>query len=198
MPSRSSAARRRTTRRRRLTSHCGLPRPLQQARAPSQQPAFVKVLISLTDVEPAVRINAELERAGVETAVVSPLDDVRGAIRRENPDVIVMTGGLIDPQNVALVREMLWEGVAVVGLADVRDPEIDDRLRSIGFAEVHAKPIVVSEVADAIRRLLDRRRLASLTGLIGQSESIREVLVKVEQIAPVSSTVLIEGESGTG
>ena len=158
----------------------------------------MKVLISLTDVEPAVRLNAELERSGVETAVVSPLDDVRGAIRREKPDVIVMTGALIDPQNVALVREMLWEGVAVVGLADVRDPEIDDRLHTIGYAEVYAKPIVPDEIADAIRRLLDRRRLASLTGLIGQSEGIREVLVKVEQIAPVSSTVLVEGESGTG
>jgi len=158
----------------------------------------LKVLISLTDVEPAVRLNAELERSGVETAVVSPLDDVRGAIRRERPDVIVMTGALVDPQNVALVREMLWEGVVVVGLADVRDPEIDERLRVIWYSEIYAKPIVPAEVSDAIRRVLDRRRLASLTGLIGQSEAIREVLVKVEQIAPVSSTVLIEGESGTG
>jgi DNA-binding NtrC family response regulator len=158
----------------------------------------VKALIFLTDVEPAVRLNAQLERAGVETAVVSPLDDVRGAIRREKPDVIVMTGALVDPQNIALVREMLWEGIAVMGLADVRDPEIDERLRSIGFAEVYAKPIVVDEVADAVRRLLDRQRLSRLTGLIGQSEAIREVLVKVEQIAPVSSTVMIEGESGTG
>ena len=29
-------------------------------------------------------------------------------------------------------------------------------------------------------------------------EAIREVLVQIEQIAPVTSTVLIEGESGTG
>jgi DNA-binding NtrC family response regulator len=158
----------------------------------------LKVVISLTDVEPAVRLNARLEASGVETAVVSPLDDVRGTIRREQPDVIVMTGALVDPQNVALVREMLWDGVAVVGLADVRDPEIDERLRAIGFVEVYPKPIVVDEVVDAIRRLLDRRRLSRLTGLIGQSEAIREVLVKVEQIAPVSSTVLVEGESGTG
>ena len=100
----------------------------------AQRPQLdVKVLITLTDVEPAVRLNAQLERDGVETAVVSPLDDVRGAIRREKPDVIVITGALLDPQNVALVRELLWDGVAVVGLADVRDPEIDERLRAIGF-----------------------------------------------------------------
>ena len=107
----------------------------------------MKVLIWLTDVEPAVRLNAQLERTGVETAVVSPLDDVRGAIRREKPDVIVMTGALVDPQNIALVRETLWEGTAVVGLADVRDPEIDEQLRAIGFVEVYPKPIVVEEVA---------------------------------------------------
>ena len=158
----------------------------------------MQVLISLTDVEPAVRLNKQLEGDGVETDVVSPLDDVRGAIKRGKPDVIVLTGALVDPQNIALVREMLWEGVAVVGLADVRDPEIDERLKAIGFVEIYAKPIVVDEVADAIRRLIDRQRLSRLTGLIGQSEGIREVLVKVEQIAPVSSTVLIEGESGTG
>src|SRR5690349_21425930 len=109
-----------------------------------------------------------------------------------------MTGALIDPQNVALVREMLWEGIAVVGLADVRDPEIDERLKAIGFVEVYAKPIVVDEVAGGIRGILERRRLQQLTGLMGESEAMREVMVQIEQIAPVSSTVLIEGESGTG
>jgi transcriptional regulator with GAF, ATPase, and Fis domain len=63
---------------------------------------------------------------------------------------------------------------------------------------VYPKPILPEEVAGGVRRLLERRRLGELTGLIGESEAIREVLVKVEQIAPVSSTVLIEGESGTG
>jgi two-component system, NtrC family, response regulator len=53
-------------------------------------------------------------------------------------------------------------------------------------------------VAAGVRRLADRQSLARETGLYGESEAIREVLVKVEQMAPVSSTVLIEGESGTG
>jgi transcriptional regulator with PAS, ATPase and Fis domain len=49
-----------------------------------------------------------------------------------------------------------------------------------------------------VRRLLDRHRLATLTGLWGESDAVREVLVQVEQMAPVTSTVLVEGESGTG
>ena len=60
----------------------------------------MSVLITLTDVEPAVRLNAALEQAGVETAVVSPLDDMRAAIRRAKPSVVVFTGGLLDQQNV--------------------------------------------------------------------------------------------------
>jgi DNA-binding NtrC family response regulator len=45
---------------------------------------------------------------------------------------------------------------------------------------------------------MERRRLQQITGLMGESEAMREVMVQIEQIAPVTSTVLIEGESGTG
>jgi len=158
----------------------------------------VKVLILLIDVEPGVRINAVLEQGGVETDVVSPIDDVRGAVRRFKPDVLVVTGTLLDAQNIALVREALWDGIPVVGLSDIGDEAMVVRLRALGYTEVYVKPIVPEDVAAGIRRLADRQALARLTGLYGESGAIREVLVKVEQMAPVSSTVLIEGESGTG
>ena len=158
----------------------------------------MKVLITLADVEPAVRLNAMLEAAGVETALVSPMDDVPAAIEREQPDVIVLTSGLTDVANVQLAKRELWEGAAVVGLADVPDPALHDRLRALGFVEVYGKPVDLDEVFAGIRRILDRRHLSRETGLIGESEGLREVMVKIEQMAPVSSTVLIEGESGTG
>jgi DNA-binding NtrC family response regulator len=156
------------------------------------------VLVTLTDVEPAVRLNARLEAQGLETAVVSPLDDVKGALKRETPEIVVMTGALLDPPNLHLVRQLLWEEVLVVGLADVDEPGLRDRLRRLGYAEVWVKPIEEEEVADGIRRILERHRLQKEVGLVGDSDAIREVLVKIDQIAPVSSTVLIEGESGTG
>ena len=158
----------------------------------------MKVLLTLTDVEPAVRLNKMLEAADVETEVVSPLDDVRAVLARQKPDLIVFTGELRDPSNVALVREQLWAGRAVVGLADTDDPEALERLRGEGYTEVYGKPANLDEVFDGVRRALERQRLQRTTGLLGESEAIREVLVKVEQMAPVTSTVLIEGESGTG
>ena len=158
----------------------------------------MKVLITLTDVEPAVRLNAVLEAAGTKTAVVSPLDDLRGEIKRFKPDLIVLTGNLGDSGNIQIVRDQLWNGTAVIGLADVEDPQLRERLRTIGFTDVYTKPITADELYLAVRRVLDRKRLTEATGLIGQSEAIGEVLLKIEQIAPVSSTVIIEGESGTG
>ncbi|HUQ99509.1 MAG TPA: sigma-54 dependent transcriptional regulator [Gemmatimonadaceae bacterium] len=158
----------------------------------------MKVLVTLTDVEPAVRLNAQLEGAGMQTAVVSPLDDLRGEIKRFKPDLIVLTGALGDPSTIQIVRDQLWNDVAVVGLADVEDPDLRERLRTLGFIDVYTKPISADELYLAVRRVLDRKRLTDATGLIGQSESLREVLLKIEQIAPVSSTVIIEGESGTG
>jgi DNA-binding NtrC family response regulator len=60
------------------------------------------------------------------------------------------------------------------------------------------KPVDPADVLAAAGRLVARRRLQERTGILGDSPAIQEVLVKIEQMAPVSSTVLVEGESGTG
>src|SRR5947209_6825166 len=152
----------------------------------------MKVLLTLQDVEPAVRINALLEQEGVDTALVSPLDDIRAALRREKPDLIVFSGELADPATLAVVKEQLWEGAAAIGLTENTEPAHAERLRASGFVDVFPKPLNYQEVVGALRRVLDRRRLQRLTGLIGESDGLREVMVQVEQMAPVSSTVLIE------
>ena len=152
----------------------------------------------MSDVEPAVRLNAALEAQEISTITISPMDDVRGDLKRTRPDLLVLTGALLDPANVALVRQQLWEGVSVVGFTDVSEPAMYDRLHDLGYAETWPKPIVLADVVDGIRRRLERHWLGSVTGLIGESDAIHQVLVQVEQIAPVSSTVLIEGESGSG
>ena len=159
---------------------------------------MMKVLITLADVEIAVRLNALLEADHVETVMVSPLDDIRSEIKKAKPDLVVLTGAIADPSSIQVVKDQLWEGVAVLGLAEVSDPDLMERMRQIGFVDVYAKPISPEELFRVVRGIVDRQRMASVTGLIGQSAPIQEVLVKIEQIAPVTSTVMIEGESGTG
>src|SRR5579875_3881392 len=103
------------------TSRSTLP---SMERSVARKPSSVTVLITLADVEPAVRLNAQLEAAGITTTVVSPLDDLRAEVHRTRPELIVLTGNIADPAVLALVREQLWEGTAVVGLADVADPQL--------------------------------------------------------------------------
>ena len=158
----------------------------------------MSVLITLADVEPAVRLNALLEADEVKTVMVSPMDDLRAAVRRTKPDVIVFTGSLLDQQTLSLVRDQLWGGASVIGLSDVGDPALEARLKHLGFAEVITKPVAPDALRQSVNELLDRQRMARETGLWGESEAVREVLVAIEQMAPVTSTVLIEGESGTG
>ena len=173
-------------------------RPAAVRRGGADDGAASVVAILMTDVEPAVRLNAALEADGVTTVTISPMDDVRGDVRRARPDVVVLTGALLDGANVSLVRQLLWDNVAVIGFTDVAEPPMLERLRELGYADLWPKPVRIEDVVDSIRRRLERQRLAELTGLVGESAAIREVLVKIEQIAPVTSTVLIEGESGTG
>jgi len=158
----------------------------------------MKVAITLTDIEPAARVNGLLTKAGFETVLVPPVDDLPSVIAREKPDLILMSGGLLDPGNVRVARQQIWNGCPVVGLADVDDPVVHERLREAGFRDVFPKPVDVDEVVDTVKRILERRRLQQVTGLAGESPQMREVLVRIEQLAAVSSTVLIEGESGTG
>src|SRR5690606_21261663 len=113
----------------------------------------MKVLLTLTDVEPAVRLNAALEALGVETELTSPLDDVRGAWERMHPDLLVLTGGLTDPFYSRLARQQLWEGGAVIGLAEREDFAEQERLRELGFADVLSKSLPPEEILAGVRRV---------------------------------------------
>src|SRR5881394_2100215 len=163
-----------------------------------------RVLITTDDLEHAVRVNATLEQSGFDTAMVSSLDDVRQAVRgRETgagsrePDAIILTGGLHESTAQRLLAAAREHAVSTLGLVE----STDDPKRighELGLTAWLVKPVDPAEVTSTVRRLIERRSLQQRTGILGESAPIQEVLVKIEQIAPVTSTVLIEGESGTG
>ena len=157
-----------------------------------------RVLITTDDLEQAVRINASLEQAGYDTATVSSLDDVRSAVRGREPDAIVLTGGLHESTAQRLLAASRDHAVSTLGLVEPTDDDPSQIGHELGLTAWLVKPVDPNEVAMTVRRLIDRRRLQHRTGILGESAAIQEVLVKIEQMAPVSSTVLVQGESGTG
>src|SRR5882724_4707338 len=157
-----------------------------------------RVLITTDDLEQAVRVNASLEQAGFDTAMVSSLDDVRQSVRGRQPDAIILTGGLHESTAQRLLAAAREHAVSTLGLVEATDEDPNQIGRELGLTDWLVKPADPAEVTATVRRLIERRRLQQRTGILGESAAIQEVLVKIEQMAPVSSTVLIEGESGTG
>src|SRR5213593_241349 len=159
-----------------------------------------RVVITTGDLEHAVRINAQLESAGFETALATSVDEARQAILRREPipDCLVLTGGLHEPSAAQLLGLARDRSISTLGLVESTEPDPKGLARGLGLTAFLEKPADPAEVVATVRRLIERRRLQQRTGIIGESPPIQEVLVKIEQMAPVTSTVLIEGESGTG
>src|SRR5712691_3958340 len=158
-----------------------------------------RILITTDDLEHAVRINAGVEAAGFHTTLAHTLDEARQALRRDPPpDCVVVTGGLHESGAAQLLTLARDRSVSTLGLVEDTEPDAKGLARRLGLTGYLEKPADPAEVAATVRRLIERRKLQQRTGIIGESPAIQEVLVKIEQMAPVSSTVLIEGESGTG
>src|SRR5437773_1871960 len=158
-----------------------------------------RILITTDDLEHAVRINAGVEAAGFHTTLAHTLDEARQALRRDPPpDCVVVTGGLHESGAAQLLTLARDRSVSTLGLVEETEPDAKGLARRLGLTGYLDKPADPAEVAATVRRLIERRKLQQRTGIIGESSAIQEVLVKIEQMAPVSSTVLIEGESGTG
>jgi len=157
-----------------------------------------QILLTMADLETAVPLNAALEAAGFTTAMVSPMDDAPAALRREHPDLLILTGAVHEASAQQLLRLAREQEVFTLGLLEPTDTERGGRYGRLPATALLIKQVPTDEAVATARRLVERRRLQQHTGISGQSPSIHEVLVKIEQMAPVTSTVLVQGESGSG
>jgi DNA-binding NtrC family response regulator len=157
-----------------------------------------QVLLTMDDLETAVPLNAALEAAGLTTAMVSAMDDARAALRRARPDLVILTGAVHEPPASQLTAMARDQEIFTLALLEPTDSTRAERVTRLGATETLMKPARAEDVVATARRLIERRGLQERTGIAGQSSDVQEVLVKIEQMAPVSSTVLIQGESGTG
>src|SRR4051812_2801664 len=165
---------------------------------PSTPPMADRILITMEDLESAVRANAAFEAAGYRTTMVSTLDDLPSAVRRADPELVLLSGGLREPPLRRILEGALSPRAATIGLAEPGDSDPAGARAALGLTAVLVKPVAPDEIAAAGRRLIERRRLQLRTGILGDDPGIQEVLIKIEQMAPVSSTVLVQGEWGTG
>ncbi len=127
---------------------------------------------------------------------------------------------------VELLREVRSRQPEAVGIILTAFTDVDVLVEAINLGQVYryiTKPWDAKEVRGVLQYAIERfhlqrenkklaAQLAEYTGylnqqlhgefdfgnIIGDSAALREVLLKVEQVAPTSSTVLLRGETGTG
>ena len=154
------------------------------------------ILITTTELEPAVRLRDAFDDASFAVELLTSGEHVSDV---PEPALLVITGPLNDRLAQRLIREAHeHDQVPVLGLAASAAECAPDLLRRLGITEALPKPVDIGEAVVVGRRLVERRRLRAVTGIVGESDAVDEVLERVLQIAPVNSTVLISGDSGTG
>jgi DNA-binding NtrC family response regulator len=158
-----------------------------------------QVVITLADLETAVPLDRALGGLGLASAVAASADEARAAIRHQHPALLVLSGGVYEEATATLSAYARDHEVAILALLEPTDSSrLATRDSRLLATEVLVKPVSMDELVATVRRMIERRELQRRTGIFGESAAIQEVLVKIEQMAPVSSTVLIQGESGTG
>ena len=149
-----------------------------------------RVLVSTHDLERAGALRSAFEKVGLEVELVTPKEDVGGTDAR----LLVLTA---DPRRGrSLIGQVTDEGLPV--LAQTEAPPKPGETLPTGVSEVFGPDAVPEDVALVGRALAQRQWLQDTTGIVGETDEIRQALERIVQIAPVNSTVLITGESGTG
>jgi len=153
-----------------------------------------RILISTHDLEQAGALRAVFADDGFRVELVTPDEDISGV---DDARLLIVTGweeaGV--PALLAAARDTLNVPVLAVLPSD-------DRIRAealeAGAEDVFDSSVDPSEVKMTGRRIVARIHLQEATGIVGETDAIRQALERVVQIAPVNSTVLVTGESGTG
>ncbi|MDT8368129.1 MAG: sigma 54-interacting transcriptional regulator [Longimicrobiales bacterium] len=149
-----------------------------------------RVLISTHDLQRAGALRSAFERAGLEVEFVTPKEEIGETDAR----LLILT---TSPRaGRALTEQLGPEGPPI--LAQTPDPPSPGEALPDGIAEVFGPDADPDDVALVGRALVQRHWLQETTGIVGQTDEIRQALERIVQIAPVNSTVLITGESGTG
>ena len=157
-------------------------------------------------------IGEYFERIGYEVWRESTGEQAMDTFQRFRPDVVLLDLHLPDSNGLVVLERLRREGAAVVLLTGQGDIETAVRAMQLGAENFLTKPVDMSHLAAAIARITEKVRLtrqnarlraldheSESVGSLGVSPAMHELGRQVELLAASErSTVLLQGESGTG
>ena len=174
-----------------------------QGRVADGRVAMRAVVVASADSGLRERLRTHL--AGMRWVVIDSLGgaDAMGKVEAERPEALLVDSWLPDLEVGEFATQMaaLYGGMDVLrmdgrpvagGAKSLRRNEL---LHAMREAEEVAGPAAVGAVMPVAEALANE---GGLPELVGDSAGMRELVRMIRMVAPRSSTVLIEGETGTG
>ena len=169
--------------------------------------------ILLVDDDDLIRsiVGQRLDDLGYQVSTAKTLAEARRSIAAATPDVALLDIKLPDGEGTELL-EPLAQGADVPCIMITAHGTVESAVGALkqGASHYLEKPFSMERVEATVRSALERTRLqrevrtlrrqSATSGMVvGPSPAMQEVMRLVEKIAPADrSTVLIEGETGTG
>ena len=167
--------------------------------------------VCVIDDDPAIResVGDLLRKKGMPVETYASATQFLARARQELPGCLVMELDLPGMSGFALQRELSRADsqIPIVFLTGRREISMCVRAIKAGAFEFLTKPFDPDELLDAIYEgMLTREYTIPTTDdssphssdIVGRSRAYRMMLKRIEMVAPTNSTVLIQGETGTG
>jgi two-component system, NtrC family, response regulator AtoC len=176
-----------------------------------------KETILVVDDERLVRwsLQQKLEQWGYHVSLAEDGASALARIQLDNPDLITLDVKLPDMTGIDVLSELRSRNVQIPVIVITAFGVVDDAVRSLklGAYDFIEKPINFEKLENAVHNALETRRLRTEVALtheiqrsefsvdrfIGVSNHTRDVRELIKKVAASeASTILIQGESGTG
>ncbi len=152
------------------------------------------------------------ERIGYEVWRDGTGEQAMDTFHRVRPDVVLLDLHLPDANGLVVLERLRREGAAVILLTGQGDIETAVKAMQLGAENFLTKPVDMTHLSAAIARVAEKVRLsrqnarlraldheAEGIGSLGGSPAMQELARQIELLAASErSTVLLQGESGTG
>jgi DNA-binding NtrC family response regulator len=177
-------------------------------------PTRSTVLVVEDDQDLRSMLAEGLEEAGFAVAESPDVADARARLEGFAYDALVVDLTLPDGDGMQLLREALERYPAIRAIVVTGFGGIEEAVKAIrlGAVDFLIKPFQLAQLSHSLRHGLEQRRLQEqnaelraqlrdrfrFDNIIGRHSSMRALFSTLELVSAMNSTVLIQGETGTG
>jgi DNA-binding NtrC family response regulator len=168
-------------------------------------------LVCVVDDDSSIResIDGLLRAEGIQVETYGSAKDFLARKRSEPPGCLILDVDLPGSSGLDLQRELSRSDmhIPIIFLTGYGDIPMSVRAIKAGALEFLTKPFNPEDLLDAIQQGMLSREYRGAPGsgssarsdeIVGVSSAYRSVRRRIEMVAPTDSTVLIQGETGTG